>query len=184
MVPAAVVALSLALGACQSAPPPPELTDPRAILAAAVTTTTAAKTVRIDATADGTVALDLLGIGTASTLELTGTTASADLDLEAGDARATFSAPNLLGLSGEDIALDGTTYLKSTLTGRLYQVQPGVDVPTPSGEARATILKGITDILANPTNNSTSPGGTGAEVVGSSGAGSAAGGESEGMAET
>ena len=151
MVPAAVVALSLALGACQSAPPPPELTDPRAILAAAVTTTTAAKTVRIDATADGTVALDLLGIGTASTLELTGTTASADLDLEAGDARATFSAPNLLGLSGEVIAFDGTTYLKSTLTGRLYQVQPGVDVPTPSGETRATVLKGITDILANPT---------------------------------
>lgn len=146
-----VVFAGLMAAACQSAPAPSQLTDPREILAAAVTATTAAKTVRIDATAGGKVALDLLGLGAASTVELDGTTASADVDLEGGDARATFSAPGLLGLTGEFIVLHGTAYLRSTLTGAFYQVLPlGPDTPTPSGEARATILKGLTDILVNP----------------------------------
>jgi hypothetical protein len=149
---AAVVVAAALVAACQSAPTPSELQDPRAILAAAATTTAAAKTVRVDATADGSVALDLLGIGTASTVELTGTTASADLDLVRGNARTTFSAPGLLGLTGELIALDGTAYFKSTLTGALYQVQPlGAAVPMPSGATNATVLKSLTDLLANPT---------------------------------
>jgi len=149
---AAVVVGGTIVAACQSTPTPSELQDPRAILAAVVTTTGAAKTVRVDATADGSVALDLLGIGTASTVELNGTTASADLDLARGNARTTFSAPGLLGLTGELIALDGTSYFKSTLTGTLYQVQPiGAAGPIPSGEASDTILKGLTDVLANPT---------------------------------
>ncbi len=142
---------ALTVGACQTAPAQPDLTDPKAILAAAVTSTAAARTVRVDVTADGTVSLDLLGIGTPSPIELDGTTASADLDLEKGNARTTFSAPGLLGLTGELIALDGTSYLKSTLTGALYRVQPiGSDVPVPSGEVRSTILKGLTDLLADP----------------------------------
>ena len=69
---ALAVAASVALGACQAGPAAPTLTDPDAILAAAVTTTAAAKSVRIDATADGTVSLDLLGAGAPSTIELTG----------------------------------------------------------------------------------------------------------------
>ncbi len=149
---AVVVVAGTLVAACQSAPTPSELQDPRAILAAAATSTAAAKTVRIDATAEGSVALDLLGIGTASTVDLTGTTASADLDLARGNARTIFTAPGLLGLTGELIALDGTSYFKSTLTGTLYQVQPiGAAIPTPSGATSATILKGLTDLLANPT---------------------------------
>lgn len=148
---ALAVAASLGLGACQAGPAAPTLTDPNEILAAAVTTTAAAKSVRIDATADGTMTLDLLGAGTPSTIELSGTTLSADLDLEAGNARATFSAPNLLGLTGELIVLDGTSYLKTSLTGPLYRVEPvGGDVPVPSGAERASILQGITEFLANP----------------------------------
>lgn len=141
----------MAVGACQTAPPPTTLTDPREILAAAVRTTSAAGSVRVDVSADGTLALDLLGTGTASSIELTGTTLSADLDLEGGDARATFSAPGLLGLSGELIATDGTTYLKTTLTGPLYRTQSiGTGLPDPSGEARASVLQGLTDLLARP----------------------------------
>lgn len=142
---------ALTVGACQTAPAQPDLTDPKAILAAAVTSTSAARTVRVDVTAGGTVSLDLLGMGTPSPIELDGTTASADLDLANGDARTTFSAPGLLGLTGELIALDGTSYLKSTLTGALYRVQLiDSDVPAPSGEVRSTILKGLTDLLADP----------------------------------
>ena len=140
------------LVACQAPPPPTTLTDPREILAAAATTTAAAHSVRIDATADGTLSLDLLGVGAPSPVELTGTTVSADLDITGGDGRATFSAPGLLGLTGEVIVLAGKLYFKTTLTGQLYRVQDvGMDVPAASGEARATALKGLTDLLANPT---------------------------------
>jgi len=144
---------AIAVGACQSAPAAPELRDPREILAAAVTTTTTAKTVRIDATADGTLTLDVLGAGAASTIELNGTTASADLDLAGGNARATFASPGLLGLTGELIAVNGTTYLKSSLTGTRYQVidGAGAGIPAPSGDVRATVLDGLTSFLANPT---------------------------------
>lgn len=140
----------VAAGACQSAPPP-TLTDPREILAAAVTATTAAGTVRIDGSADGTIGLDLAGFETPSAVELSGTTFSADLDLENGDARATFSAPGLLGLTGEIIVVDGTSYLKTSLTGALYRTLPGGgDIPEPSGTVRASILEGLTGLLVRP----------------------------------
>lgn len=147
---ALAVVASLSAGGCQSAPAPNDLIDPREILAAAATSTLAAKTARIDATADGTVAIDLLGLGAASSVELTGTTASADLDLERSNARVTFSAPGLLGLTGELIVLDGTSYLRTTLTGALYQVSPlGAATPAPSG-ASASILAGLAGLLERP----------------------------------
>lgn len=144
------IGATLLFGACQSAPPA-TLTDPKEILAAAVTATSAARTVRIDGSADGTVGLELVGFETPSAVELTGTTFSADLDLQGGDVRATFSAPGLLGLTGEVIVVDGTSYLKTTLTGALYRTTPGgVDVPEPSGAVRASILEGLTGLLARP----------------------------------
>jgi hypothetical protein len=150
VVVAMVVGASLLFGACQSAPPA-SLTDPREILAAAVTATSAARTVRIDGSADGTIGLELTGFETPSAVELTGTTFSADLDLQAGDVRATFSAPGLLGLTGEVIVVDGTTYLKTTLTGALYRTMPrGTAVPEPSGAARASILDALAGLLARP----------------------------------
>jgi len=154
VAPASIAAIGIVaavlFGACQSAPPA-TLTDPREILAAAVTATTAASTVRIDGSADGTVGLELVGFETPSAVELTGTTFSADLDLENGDVRATFSAPGLLGLTGEIIVVEGTTYLKTTLTGARYRSTPaGADVPEPSGAVRASILEGLTGLLARP----------------------------------
>jgi hypothetical protein len=147
---ASAVAAALLLGACQSAPPA-TLTDPREILAAAAAATSAARTVRIDGSADGTVGLEITGFDSPSAVELSGTTFSADLDLDGGDARATFSAPGLLGLTGEVIVVDGTSYLKTTLTGALYRtLSTGADVPEPSGAVRASILEGLTDLLARP----------------------------------
>ena len=111
-----------------------------------------AKSVRIDGSADGTIELAIVGFGAPSAFELTGTAFSADLDITGGDTRATFSAPGLLGLTGEVIALDGTSYLKTNLTGSLYQVQRSMaaGVPEPSGAVRATILKDVIDLLARP----------------------------------
>ena len=136
--------------ACQSAPPA-TLTDPREILAAAVTATAAARTVRIDGSADGTIGVELAGFETPSAVELTGTTFSADLDLEAGGVRATFSAPGLLGLTGEVIVVDRATYLKTTLTGALYRtISASPDFPVPSSAVRASILEGLTGLLGRP----------------------------------
>lgn len=148
---ALATAVVLAAGACQSTPPPPTLTDPREILAAAVTATSTARAVRVDGSADGTVGLDLAASEAPSAFELAGTTFSADLDLEKGDARTTFSAPGLLGLTGEVIVVDGTTYLKSTLTGPLYRtLSTDSDIPEPSGTTRATIIGDLVGLLARP----------------------------------
>ena len=63
--------------------------------------------------------------------------------------RVTFSAPALLGLTGEVILVDGTAYLKSTVTGALYRELPiGVEIPRPSGAGRANMLEEITRLLA------------------------------------
>ncbi len=144
---ALALAATLALVACQGQTAP-TLTDPNAILAAAARTTAEQSSVRIDATLDGEIALDLLGSG-GTPIEFSGSTASADLDLAGGDARATFNL-TLLGLTGELIAVDGTAYLKTTMTGPDYLALPiGDAVPDASADP-STILDGLTDLLAEP----------------------------------
>ena len=100
----------------------PALTDPREIVTAALTSTESAKSVHLAATVNGeaTVALPIGG-GTGTPLDLTGTTASADIDFVKPAARATFAVKAGLTLNGEIIAVDGKTYVKSTLTGPLYE---------------------------------------------------------------
>lgn len=139
----------VAVGACQSQPVT-LLSDPNAILGAAVTTTAAASSVRADATLDGTIAIDPFGVGAGTPVDLAGTSASADIDLADSDARTTFSVPGLLGVAGELIAVDGSAYLKSTVTGPQYKVLSlGQPTPSASGET-ATVLSGLTDLLSTP----------------------------------
>ena len=57
----------------------------------------------------------------AAPTDLTGTTASADVDLAKGAAKVTFALPSMLGLAGELIAVDGKVYFKTNLTGPLYR---------------------------------------------------------------
>ncbi len=126
---------------------------PKEILAAAATSTAAATSVHIDLTAEGKVWLDPLGTGSATPIDLSGSTANADLDLQNGKTHATFSAPSLLGLAGEVIVADAI-YLKTTLTGPKYRSMPL------SGE-RQQPLKGLTDLLARtdlqPTKGADAP---------------------------
>ncbi len=129
----------LLLAACQGQPAS-LLDDPEEILAAAATTAAAASSVRVDLTAEGTVAVDPLGTGTGTPVDLAGTNLTADLDLQAGKTRATFAVPALLGLGGELIVADAV-YLKSTLTGPKFQ-----SIPL-TGESQPP-LKGLTDLLA------------------------------------
>jgi hypothetical protein len=148
---AAVAVLATLVVACNSTPAPSLLSDPTAILTAAATNAGTAKSVHVDAVASGKLPIDLTGAGASAGIDLTGTTASVDADLAGGDLHATFAAPGLLGVRGEVIMVDGSTYLKTTLTGPLYQKQGGTTTtaPTPSVDP-ATMIKGLQDLLAQP----------------------------------
>ena len=130
---------ALVLAACQGSSVK-LLSDPNEILAAAATSTAAATSVHVDLTADGKVALDPLGTGSATPIDLSGSTANADLDLQNSKLHATFSAPSLFNLAGDVIVADAI-YVKTTLTGPKYR-----SIPL-NGE-RQQPLKGLTDLLA------------------------------------
>jgi len=135
--------------ACGGTPTVPDLVDPVAIVEAAATQAASAQSVHVDVTADGTLQLDITGTGAAAPIQLTDSTASLDLDLAAGAARVTFALPGILGLRGELIAVDGSTYIKTSLTGPLYQKSAGADLgsPDPTGSPEpAAILAMLTEV--------------------------------------
>jgi hypothetical protein len=126
------------------------LTDPKAIVTAALTSTAAAKSVHLatDVSGEATVALPIGG-GAATALDLTGTTASADIDFVKPAAHATFALVAGLTINGEVIAIDGKTYLKSGLTGPLYQESAagaGLFQPSIVGD----IVEIVGDLLLKP----------------------------------
>ncbi|MDO8485567.1 MAG: LppX_LprAFG lipoprotein [Candidatus Limnocylindrales bacterium] len=119
--------VAIALTACGGSSLP-ALTDPNEIITAALKSTESAKSVHIDLTLDGSINADLSGTGApAVSLPLTGTTASADVDMAAGKARATFAVPAFLNLNGELIQIGETSYVKTSLTGPLYEAQQAAD---------------------------------------------------------
>lgn len=136
---------TLALAACQG--PVTLLTDPNAILAAAASTTASATSVHIDVSADGPIEFDPFGTGAGAAINLRGTTATADLNLTANEVRASFSSPNLMGIAGEMIVVDGSAYLKTTLTGPNYlkTAVPETNAASPSPSTSA--LGGLADLL-------------------------------------
>lgn len=153
----ALVAAAALLAAACGTPSVPELTDPVAILEAAATQASTAQSVHIDLTAEGDLAIDLMGTGSGAPIDLADTTAALDLDIADGAAKATFALPGLLGLRGELIAVDGTTYVKTSLTGPLYQqsavgdadTPPGTNV-TPDPSAIAEMVTQLREALAQP----------------------------------
>jgi LppX_LprAFG lipoprotein len=146
LIPTLTAALALAIGACQQGAP--LLTDPNAILAAAATTTASATSVHIDVSADGPIEVDPFGTGAGAAINLRGTTATADVDLAANELRATFSSPNLMGIAGELIVVDGSAYVKSTLTGPNYLKTTVPDTGAVSPTPSAAALSGLADLLA------------------------------------
>lgn len=118
---------ALVLTACNSgASSAPALTDPKEIVTAGLKATEAAKSVHLDLTLDGTISVVLpIGGSAATPINLTGTTASADVDFAKPALKATFSVPAMLGLAGELIAVDGKSYIKTSITGPLYQESAG-----------------------------------------------------------
>ena len=132
--------------ACGGAAPGPVLTDPTAIVTAALKSTASAKSVHVDATVDGTATVNLGGVGggTGAPIDVSGTSASADVDFVKPAARATFAIKAGLQASGEVIAVDGMTYVKTTLTGPLYLASPAGAQPIDPSQ-----LSGVIDNLGD-----------------------------------
>ncbi len=116
----------VALAACGS-PSLPALTDPTEIITAGLTSTEAAKSVHVEATLDGSINADLTGLGSGTDLPLTGTTASADVDMAGGRAHATIAVPAFLNFNADVIQIGEMTYLKSSLSGPQYEAMEATD---------------------------------------------------------
>jgi hypothetical protein len=144
-----LVSVAVVVAACGSTPTGPALTDPKAIVTAAVTSTKAAKSVQLALMANGEATVALPGSGTGTPVDVTGTTASADVDLVKPAAKATFALKAGITLNGEVIAIDGKTYLKTSLTGPLYQESPpGLGTVDPAQLGRA--IDAIGNLLLKP----------------------------------
>lgn len=145
-----LAAASIVVSACGAAAAP-ALTDPKEIVTAAIRTSQTAKTVHVEATLDGSINADLSGTGApGANVALTGTTASADVDITAGNAHATFSVPAFLGLTGELIQIGGTSYFKTSLTGDRYQSQKAADsLPVNPGDTKS-LIDNVGELLSKP----------------------------------
>ena len=132
---------AIAVGAC-GAPATPDLTSPTEIVLATLATTETAKSVHLEATISGEVKMSVLPGAPATPIDLTGTTVSGDVALDAGAVHATFKVPNLFDLAGELIVVDGKGFFKTTATGAQYQV-------TSLGEAIPSSGKGLADALGD-----------------------------------
>lgn len=142
--------LAILVAACNGGTAGPALTDPKAIVTAALTSTEAAKSVHLDITVDGTAPIALpIGGGTGTSVDLTGTTASADIDFAKPAARATFSVPAVASFAGELIAVDGREYVKTTLTGPLYQRSAAATSAFDPTDTRG-IIDNLGDLLLKP----------------------------------
>lgn len=148
-LPALLVVAALAAGACGGSAP--ALTDPGEILTKAVETLQKAKSLRLEATVDGTVKLDLTGTGSGGDIALTGTSLQADIDIEKASARLNLAVPALLGMTAEVIVVGEETYVKSSFTGEKFQKGSVADagIPVDPTDPEAS-LKELQDWLKKP----------------------------------
>jgi hypothetical protein len=115
---------ALGLGACASGPAP--LSDPREILDRVAVNLEAARSVHVEISVDGNLAIGSIlplpgsssGGGTGGSVGLAGTHATADLDRAANRAAVRFEVPALLGLTGEARQIGPDLFLTSSLTSR------------------------------------------------------------------
>ena len=137
--------------ACNQTAPSPALTDPKAIVTAGLDAAQIAHSVHLDVRVDGSAKISLPGIGApaggGTPVKLDGTTASVDVDFDKPALHATFAVPSLFNLAGDVIAVDGKGYVKSTLTGPLYQVSQGG--PADPAGVRA-FLAGLETAIGQP----------------------------------
>jgi hypothetical protein len=116
-----VAIVAVIAGACGGGSSAPALTDPKDILAKSIAALQGVKTFHMHVDLSGSFKADLTGSGTASPLDLAGTTADIDVDVANKLARVTASAPALLGVTLDVIVIGQDTYTKVSLLGPKYQ---------------------------------------------------------------
>ncbi|MHB8397495.1 MAG: LolA-like protein [Candidatus Limnocylindrales bacterium] len=118
---AALVAVTaLIIAGCGSSSAP-ALTDPRQILAQSITALQGVKTAHLHLDVSGSFSGDVTGSGTPTTIDLSGTSADADVDLTNKDLHLSVSVPALLGVSADVIVIGNDTYTKVSLLGSKYR---------------------------------------------------------------
>jgi hypothetical protein len=146
-----LAAIAFVVVGCNQSAPSPALTDPKAIVTAGLDSARVAHTVHLDVRVDGSARISLPGVGatggTGTPVKLDGTTAAVDVDFDKPALHATFAVPSLFNLAGDVIAVDGKAYIKSTLTGPLYQVSQGA--PADPAGVRA-LLTGLETAIGQP----------------------------------
>lgn len=146
-----LAAIAFVAVGCNKTAPSPALTDPKAIVTAGLDAAQAAHSVHLDVRVDGSARISLPGTGapagSGTPVKLDGTTAAVDIDFDKPALHATFAVPSLFNLAGDVIAIDGKAYIKSTLTGPLYQVSQGA--PSDPAGVRA-LLSGLETAIGQP----------------------------------
>lgn len=139
--------VAIVLAAC-GGPALPALTDPNEIVTAALASTEGAKSVHLEVKVDGEINADLTGGGgTGTSIALTGTAATADVDMAGGKAHATVAVPALLNFNADVIQIGETTYFKSSLGGPQYETMQTTDeLPVDPTDA-AGIFDDVGDLL-------------------------------------
>lgn len=170
----ALVALATAIvvsgcgGGAAGTPTPPPISDPNEVITKAITAAPDVKSLHIKLEVAGKISLSALsgasgGSALSGSIDLTGTTMEGDVDVanQAADLKLTLTgmlAMPALGLPSEIIVKDGSTYMKSSSTGKfsktaLGSLTSGLPVSIPSQDAApsaltdqvATIRKRLTD---------------------------------------
>lgn len=154
---AALAFVTSLVAGCAGAPTAPALSDPKEILSQSIGSLATAKSFHLKADVSGTIAFDMTGSGTATPLELTGTTLEGDMDIAGKKAHLTFGAPALLGATGEFIVVDNVTYTKVSLLGPKFTKTESAagesDIPTDPVKAIADVKAALDDLPNPPTKN-------------------------------
>ncbi|HEX9551306.1 MAG TPA: hypothetical protein VF971_09445 [Candidatus Limnocylindrales bacterium] len=145
--PAVLLGVVLAVGACGSSTP--SISDPGEILARAADAIRDVRTVRVEATVEGTIQLDLAGFGPPGDISLTGTKLALDIDVGGDAARLRLEVPAVLGMTIDAILVDGATYARNSLFGDRYAKEASAGLPIAAADL-ATGLETLATWLEQP----------------------------------
>jgi LppX_LprAFG lipoprotein len=152
LVVATFALLATIVAACNGGNPGPALTDPSAIVMAALTSTRAAKSVHLEVSVDGTASVPVPVPGaSAAPIDMTGTSATVDIDFARNAAKGIVAVPAVLNFSGQAIVVDGKSYIKSSLGGPLYQASAATGSPLDPARF-SSVIDNLGDmLLKDPT---------------------------------
>lgn len=109
------------------------LSDPSDILQAGVRSMSELRTVHLDAELVGSIPFDLGAGDGGESIDLSGASLEADIDLEDAASSLTVALPMLLGLKAEMIAVDDVTYTRISFLSDKYQRSERTDPEGPGG---------------------------------------------------